>query len=230
MTKRLIVILVYLLGLILLLWLGAWQVQRGLHKQQVEQATKRETKLVQPKQLDNLGWQQLIYQPVSLKGQWLSDQSFHWLGRSHQGRMGVEVLVPFELVNGELIMVNRGWLGEQSLGLEVDPLLDDLNTGAVINGQIYRPTKGVTIGKSIIDNSHWPRESLYLDLEAFAAALQKPLLPYVLVLAEGSSGALKRVWQPVVMSSTKHFGYAVQWFGLAVVFLVFGFIWFRKKS
>jgi cytochrome oxidase assembly protein ShyY1 len=50
-----------------------------------------------------------------------------------------------------------------------------------------------------------------------------------LELSELSESAFVKTWQPINLSSFRHFGYAVQWFGLAVVLIV-GYVFFLRKG
>ena len=49
----------------------------------------------------------------------------------------------------------------------------------------------------------------------------------VIQLSAGSVGALEPIWKPVELKPSRHYGYALQWFGLAAVlissFLYYGF-------
>ncbi len=50
----------------------------------------------------------------------------------------------------------------------------------------------------------------------------------VIQLSAGSVGALEPVWSPTSFKPSRHYGYAVQWWGLALV-LVTSFIYFGFK-
>jgi surfeit locus 1 family protein len=50
--------------------------------------------------------------------------------------------------------------------------------------------------------------------------LGAPVLPRVLRLAPESDHGFRRDWPTVSMTPQRHYGYAVQWFGLAVALLV----------
>ncbi|MFT5260495.1 MAG: surfeit locus 1 family protein [Saprospiraceae bacterium] len=223
--KKAIVIGVYLFGLALLLSLGAWQLQRGQHKAQLEQRYElglQEPTLISGTQFGGLN----NYQRVSVEGQWQNQHSFLLQNRIHQGQVGVEVLTPFQPKEGEPFIINRGWVSATELG-SLEFIARSKET--TVTGTVYKPSKGVTIGESILDTATWPVDSLYFDMAAFSKQLERPLAEKVLVLQEADTASLKKIWLPVTMSSTKHYGYAVQWFGLAITFIIFGFIWFRSS-
>ena len=50
------------------------------------------------------------WQPVALQGRYLADQQLLVRGRPFEGHAGFEVLVPFELTDGTVFVVDRGWV------------------------------------------------------------------------------------------------------------------------
>ncbi len=223
--KKAIVIIVYLLSLALLIGLGIWQLQRGLEKQAIEGTAALNNTALKIDDLNALDGQ-LRYKKVSVTGQLLPQTSFTLANRRHGNRDGVEVFTPLVLENGQTLMVNRGWLSLSALGDWSQTKVPD---SVQLSGVIYQPGKGVTIGDAILPEASWPKSSLYLDLDSFSAHIERELSSFVLVLDESNDYAFTQTWKATNMSSQKHFGYAVQWFGLAVTLVIFGFIWLRKK-
>ena len=220
--KKAITVVLYGCALTLLLSLGFWQVDRAQQKATLltlAAGKDKEPRLVRQAPAD---WVALNYQPVRLQGQWLPAQSFLLDNRVYQRQVGYELLTPFRLADGSLLMVNRGWQAKASVSTE---LTEDNDS---VSGVIYAPTLGYVIGEAITADSNWPMVSLYLDLEAFAAQLGQPLQPVVLVADKADGNALVRIWKPVVSGPERHWGYALQWFGLALVLMIFGVIWARK--
>ena len=68
-----------------------------------------------------------------------------------------------------------------------------------------------------------------INLDELSSYLGKPLSPYILELSELSKSAFVKTWQPINLSSFRHFGYAVQWFGLGLV-LIIGYLFFLRKE
>ncbi|WP_396658017.1 SURF1 family protein [Microbacterium sp.] len=54
------------------------------------------------------------WRPVELTGTYLSDQQLLVRNRAHGGTAAFEVLVPLELSDGRLLLVDRGWVGPGS--------------------------------------------------------------------------------------------------------------------
>ncbi|MGI9316924.1 MAG: SURF1 family cytochrome oxidase biogenesis protein, partial [bacterium] len=95
-------------------------------------------------------------------------------------------------------------------------------------GQLYMPQMGFTIGQTFIGNVSWPLVILYYDFEALSEAVEYRLAPAVLVLDSDHADGFIRTWQPSIIPASRHYGYAVQWWGLTLTLLIFGLIWRRN--
>jgi surfeit locus 1 family protein len=221
-------IILYVLGLSLLFGLSIWQYQRGVEKQRVAAKRLESSPEVLSAVPDNLN--DFIYRNGNLSGRWLGERSFLMENRIYQGRVGYEVLTPFRLAADEkILLVNRGWVPS--------PEAADRKTGAgitTINGVLYFPEKGVALGDAILpeamNSNAWPKKALYIDLPVFSRALNTDIENTVFVLDENNPAAYKRIWKAAVMPAAKHFGYAVQWLGLALTLLIYGVIWIRRRQ
>ncbi len=223
---RVVVYVLFLAGLLLLLSLGGWQWRRGVEKAAVEAVLE-----------DAVGgdyitfnhapanWRRVAYRPVRLRGRWLGQKHFLLANRVHRGRAGHEVFTPFQLAgDGAVLLVNRGWVGAD------DEISDGV--GDEVGGQLYLPEKGFTLGAAYVppstDQPPWPKVIQYFDAPALSAVLGVELQPAVVALDANHPGGFVRIWRGLAMTSTRHFGYAVQWWGLAATLLVFGVIWRRR--
>ena len=219
-------IIAYVLGLSLLLTLGGWQVSRGQHKSAVlELASAGKEDYRQISALpDNPA--QLSYQTAALQGNWDNDRIILLANRIYQSQLGYEVIMPFRLNDGNLILVNRGWV-QQGQENNLPPLRQQPPKGL-----LYLPNKGFTLGQAIqveeVSSDQWPKVSLYMDLNQFGTALNEILSPLMLVLDAEHANSLTHIWKPVVIQPERHYAYALQWFGLAIAFIIFGVIWFRR--
>jgi len=217
-----------MLGLGLLSGLSLWQYERGLEKQEIALLTAQAGEVQLSKA--PLDWNDYVYHQSILEGQWLDPRSFILENRVHKQRVGFEVLTPFKLSgDGSWVLVNRGWVAT------AEEAVKQLDPGPVrLQGVLYLPEKGVVLGETILpdvmDSELWPKKALYIDLQVFSEALGEELAPAMLVLDQNDSSAFVRIWKAAVMPAAKHFGYAVQWLGLAITFLIYGVIWFRRRA
>ncbi len=176
-----------------------------------------------------MDWNDLNYRAVRLIGK--PDVAGMMLldNRIYNGQVGYEVIVPFVLQDqSAVILLNRGWVSrEQAYELEDEAITEDIQ----VAGQLYLPKTGLKLVDTILSKDQWPRVIAYLDIPSLSEDLEIALAPVVVVLDSTSDYAYQRIWQPYVMGPIRHYGYAVQWWGLALVLLVFGWIWkFRIKK
>ena len=222
-VKKTAVRLLFILAVLLLLSLSVWQLKRGWDKAAILHQVAAESQDYQLLAQIPTDFNRLEYRSVQIQGTWLKDEVFLLDNRIYHQQPGYEVLNVFRLMSGQLLLVNRGWVSKKP-SLALRSVINNTPTGI-----LYRPIKGYSIGESLETNTGWPKVSLYMDLPAFSQALGKPLLPLVLVLEANQPDSFTRIWQPVVVTPARHYAYALQWFGLAIVLLVFGFIW-RKQG
>ena len=71
----------------------------------------------------------------------------------------------------------------------------------------------------------WPKVIQAVEMDKLRSAVagqhSTTVFPYPVRIAAGEQGALTVNWQVVNMSPQKHQGYAVQWFAMAAVLVVF---------
>lgn len=147
--------------------------------------------------------------------------------RMRQGRAGYEVLTPL-VAGGRGVLVNRGWI-------EADPdrsRLPELGVDGAprtVEGLLdHLPRAAVTLATSPAVAGPWPRRMLYPQSGDIGRALGYPVSDYQLLLAPGEADGFEREWRPALMSPTKHVGYAVQWFALAVALVVL-YVWLNLR-
>lgn len=211
----------------LLVGLGVWQLQRAQEKAALEAVfeARQQQPPVALTELWGRSGESLAYQPVRLQGSFLPDQYFLLDNQVQHGTVGYEVLGILQLADGSgSVLVDRGWIAGDAARrtLPVVPVV----TGPVeVSGQVYvAPGKPFLLAEQDLDTA-WPKiiQAVEMDkLVPVAAALQGDVVfPFPVRLDAGATGALTVNWQVVNMSPQKHQAYAVQWFAMAAVLLVF---------
>lgn len=221
-------IILYALGLGLLLGLSIWQYVRGVEKQEIA-VIQAQSKTVAVSEVPG-DWNDYIYRHSILEGRWLDFRSFVLENRIFKQRVGFEVITPFVLRNDDrVVLVNRGWVATPE-----EVLSPPISGPTTLRGVLYLPQKGVILGDAVLPgamgSNSWPKKSLYIDLQVFSELLDTKIEPAMLVLDDNDPSAFIRIWKAAVMPASRHFGYAVQWLGLAITFLVYGVIWFRRRA
>lgn len=216
-------ILFFIIAFPLLVGLGQWQLSRAHEKEALlsEYENLNATSLVA---IESLSPEEVLpYRQVRLQGYYEPER--YWLldNRSRNGQVGYEVLMPFANQN-RTILVNRGWLPAAKDRHQ----LPDLKTPEgeqVISGYLFGAETNAWIKHSESDLAlSWPKRVLHLDAEQASHYLDKDLYPLILRLHGGASGALVTNWQITNSQPSKHYGYAFQWFSMALALLVL-FIW-----
>ena len=222
--------LVTILLLVLFIGLGRWQWQRGEARQAMWDGFERNSKAVSPgtRDIDTLD----RFARLELNGEFDAAHQFLLDNRSHAGSPGYEVLTPFRTSDGRRVLVNRGWV---PFGGYRDRLPDVSMTAAptTIRGRIDElPTSGLSSARAAPDpNAPWPRVTSFPTHDELASALGVELQRRILLLDPEVPGGYVREWSPPGMAPSRHFSYAIQWWGFAVVLLVLYFgLNFRKVS
>ena len=223
--------LLTLVLLTLFVGLGRWQWQRGEAKQAVWSEYERDAPA------SNIGTRAFDsidrFARLQMYGTFEPPHQFLLDNRSHAGKPGYEVLTPFRLVDGRRLLVNRGWI---PFGGYRDRLPDvgmSSVTPMTIAGRIDElPSGGLASGHAAPDHAApWPKLTSFPTHAELASALGGNLENRMLLLDTAAPDGYVREWSPPGMPPSRHFSYAIQWWGFAAVLLVLYFgLNFRKVS
>ena len=218
--------LTFFLLLLLVLSLGVWQLDRGYNKKELENTfLERQSQPVKEIKY-NAFLESDLYRNVVLEGKYL-EKIFFLDNKIHNGKPGLKVFSLFETTNNNLVLVSRGWIE-----LEDRSKLPTINTTKnvlKVQGVLRPESQDFVLENEEMNNKNNPILLQTVNLSELSNFLGKPLSPYILELSELSESAFVKTWQPINLSSFRHFGYAVQWFGLAVVLIV-GYVFFLRKG
>lgn len=211
-----------------MLALGFWQLSRADEKIQwqaaADAALQRETvRLAEQSGPLPLGEQR--YVRVQLSGHFESDRQLLWDNRIYNGVAGYEVVTPFRLTNGQLVLVNRGWL-------RADPrreILPDVGfrsaENETVTGILTQPSIGFSSGPAVdSDAVGWPRRLQHFATPEIEAVFGEPLLSGLVQKLESrakvSVPLYNENWVPVASGPERHYGYAFQWFAMFVALTI----------
>lgn len=220
----------------LLLSLGFWQLQRAEEKQQLidkqSQGKTEQLNEIDDVSNDNQGidWS---YKMVSVSGYYRSTENLLLDNRTRDGVVGYEVISLFQIGDGKVLLVNRGWVKAPSYRDQLPIIISDIAgalVGVTVKGSVYFPGNQVfTLSDEPIPQG-WPKRIQKLDINALSKELGEKMYPFTVRLSDNSQpGALQTGWKISQMSPDKHVGYAVQWFSLALVLVVMTFIAVSKQ-
>lgn len=209
--------------------LGRWQWHRGEAKQAVWAEFARETA---PQALGSSNPDEMPrFAHVTLRGHYLPDRQILLDNRSHQGRPGYEVLTPLVTEAGRTLLVNRGWVPFTGYRDRLPDVAFDPPAQVTLAGRLEElPVAGLASGRAPPQaGGGWPRLTSFPTHDELSTLLERRIAQRILLLDPREPGGYVREWQPPGLDPSRHFSYAIQWWGFAVVLLVLYFgLNFRK--
>lgn len=230
-----IVFVVLMLGLTaVFVWLGNWQLQRADEKEALT-ATVADRMGSAPLPLpplaewDVVGWERYDYQPVSLSGSFRHDAtvlvftSLSTPNGRHSGP-GYWVMAPFELASGGFVFVNRGFVPQGSRAAFADGGAAPTGPRTVTGiARLSERAGSFTPDTDSARRLDWVRDVDRLALQSDAELT--PLAPIFVDLPAGDAGALPQGGETVLTFTNNHLGYAITWFGFALITPLLLLVW-----
>jgi len=218
---RLVPALLLALPMPLFVALGVWQLDRATGKRlQAETLVAREH--LPPLWLTTLApsAEAVRYRQVRARGAFEPESQF-FIENRHQGqRTGFHVIAPLHLEGSDIrVLVNRGWLPAGPTNALPDA---PLPTGTVEVGGVAEVALSpfLTLGGPDAA-SHWGNRWPYLTLSLYAATVNHPVEPFVILEDPSDPSGFSREWPREVPNEGMHLGYAIQWFTFAAIALAY---------
>jgi cytochrome oxidase assembly protein ShyY1 len=223
--------LAVLLGVPILCALGFWQISRGQEKARLlTQATAYDG--MPAIELNALTASDVVEErrPVRAHGVFLGESQGLLDNQVRDGTVGYDVLTPLQLSgSGAVVLVDRGWLGRGPRRADV-PQWRTPDGEVSVTGYLRVPTDVPLVDGRVAETlgGFWVVSEI--DPQRLGEYLGMALQPRILRLAPESAHGFRRDWPVVTMSPQRHYGYAVQWFGLAAALLVLYIIAGRRRA
>lgn len=234
-TSFWLITLATVVGMAVTASLGRWQLGRAAQKEaHAAQVQARSA-------LPPLGWEELSHQGqpadwsewherrVQLQGRWRNEDAIFLDNRPLNGRAGYWLLTPMQPVDGQApaVLVLRAWVPRSSDDRRSEPHLPELMSkdGLVtVQGRLTPPpSKLYELGPEAA-----VRVRQNVEMAGLAQEWQLPLLPVAVLQTGGDElpAGWSRDWPVPNVDVHKHYGYAVQWFGLCTLMAVL-YVWFQ---
>lgn len=230
MRHRWLLTLLIVAGVTLLCRLGFWQLSRAEEKQQwlLQWQTQQHAVLSQT-DLNNTK-PSMRYARVKLSGHFLNDRTVLLDNKTNKGQPGYHVLVPLQLDNQILILVDRGFIPlprSRKILPTILPILGETTIEGYLDFEYRNPFIGRSIETQIID---WPLRIQQLDWEHMSTLLGNPVFPMLVKFDTPNPLSFQL---PVAttewLTPDRHYGYACQWFLLALTLAtLYGFFYFQQ--
>ncbi len=201
--------------------LGLWQLDRADQKRALTETLAARAELP-PVRLEGLvaDADALRYRAIEAVGRYVPEHQVLIEGRREGSKTGFHVITPLRLEGfGDLLLVNRGWIPSQPNG---EPTPAPVPEGVLrVAGEADVPSHPALVLDGGGDaakawGARWP----YLTVDLFAATVDLPVQPVVMLLSSEDPGGFVRHWTRQVPNVGMHLGYAGQWFGFALIALV----------
>jgi len=227
---RAISVLFAALCVAILVNLGFWQLRRADQKRHILAQYQQSTQHPMTLQQVSADITKHAYHNLQFSGHLLSPLLL-LDNRFYQHQLGYEVIALVQSnADKKIVLVDRGWIPRQ---YKPEQLIKDNTIPGTITfyGRINPDAdKMITFDNRYSKKPTWPMVIQKVDFAQLSQLLHKPIYPFVLMLDAKHSLSFKMNWQPVIMSPARHTGYAVQWFALAIGFVIAWLAFHRESS
>jgi surfeit locus 1 family protein len=220
--------LILFFSFIILCSLGTWQIKRLHWKEgllaEIDQAYQvdADKNLISSAALLDAYHENRLVLRGTVIGKYLGNKTFKLGPRPHDGRQGYHLYTPLKMLDGGIILINRGWIS-------TDAKLPPVPEGSAlrIKGLLRKPDPANDFTPL---NRPADDEWFHIDFAELAKVKALPnLAPYVLYVEGPVSGA-----EPVPVGAkpelyNNHKAYAVFWFMLAGLMVIIYTIRFREQ-
>lgn len=226
---KLIPTITTLCAFFLLVYLGVWQVKRLYWKNSLI-STMNEKIAMPPVSVDDVikDVEGNKYRKIELKGEFLHNQEkYLFVGkRSARSLQGFDILTPFKLENGEVVLVDRGWI-------DADRKKKNMRSETLVKGTqklVGMVHKGEKKGKWTPENDAEKNFWFWIDLQEIkenSSITQDDF--YVRLVKNSNDNSYPIAGDTVIRQRNDHLQYAITWFVLAITSLVIYFVYHRSQ-
>ena len=225
MTKT-IKLLFFLPLIMICVFLGFWQIDRGNEKQVIYTAftDKLKNSPIDYKYLEEYPDQ---FTRTIINGRYIPDKQFLLDNKVFEKRAGYEVITPL-VVNEKIILINRGWLYNNSR--QFLPNISIKSTTESIAGYVYYYNDNFYDLADDSYTSSWPLIIQNIEIQKIAELLQMDVEPYVIIMNQKQVNSYDI--QNIISENPelKHYMYAGQWFLFSIIGFIFMVILMRKEN
>lgn len=203
--------------------LGIWQLDRAEQKAELAETLKSRAQQAPVSLQDLIGYADadaIRYRAAQARGSYDTQRQFYIEGRRQGSNSGFHVITPLRLTGSKaLLLVNRGWVRAMPDGSPSEAPIPTEDLAIFGEAEVPSPPALVLHGDNDAAlgwGDRWP----YLTVDLFAATTDAAVQPVVLLLDPQDAHGFVRKWKHPMPSPAMHQGYAIQWFGFAVIALV----------
>ena len=205
----------FLFFILIVLSLGTWQVFRLYSKNNL--ISNLEKNLKKNSTNFNLDISE-EYTKVFLKKKNLNFRIF--LYHLYKGDIGFKVIVAYEVNSSIVVLVDKGWIKKDKINLIKNTAFND----EIIEGY----TKKIKEKNFFTPSNNIKEDFSYsVDMDNLKKSLSKNIYPFLIIqTTQSNKDIIPNNYE--VRLSNNHLQYAITWYGLALVTVIF-FLYYRKK-
>ena len=229
---KLIPTLATLAAIAVMVMLGQWQSSKATQKQSMQtDFDARTTQMAEKITTDEIDAETLRYKKVVVHGKYETQFQILLDNRIEDEKAGYHVFTPFRIEASEhYILINRGWV---PLGVD-RTMLPEIETpeGMMdLSGvAMLPPSKLYELEQPKSLDGGWQVVWQNIDMARLRKAVPFSLQPLIIQLDQASPGGFVRNWPRPDDKVVTHLGYAFQWYGMAVMLVLFYFFVNFKKT
>jgi surfeit locus 1 family protein len=139
----------------------------------------------------------------------------------NKGEIGFKVIIPYEVNSSLVVLVDKGWIRKDKINLIKNTLFND----DIIEGY----TKKIREKNLFTPNNNIKEDFLYsVEVDSLKKSLNKNIYPLLIIqTSKTNKDIIPNDYE--VRLSNNHLQYAITWYGLALVTIIF-FLYYRKKA
>lgn len=202
--------------------LGNWQLNRADEKRAIQEQIVDRSRGTPVDLRESLARDKetLAYQRVTVKGEYIDSGVIYVDNVMHDRRPGMNVVMPLRIMDSDkVILINRGWIAHGK-DRQLLPSVGLPGGEVNIEGELRQPSRLPMMDATTAPLSQdQPNLWLYVDIERYGKEAGLQLLPFVILQTNSDGSSLIKEWPEFESKTAMHTGYAIQWFGLALVTL-----------
>ena len=202
-------------ALLVLLWLGTWQLQRlGWKNQLIEDFESRATSAPIDLPVGAVG-PEMEFRRLELTGSFDHAREVFMTGRTYEGNAGFHIITPFTLNDGRIILVNRGWVSESYREQEKREF-------TLVEGEVTVPAilrfpgkKGYFVPENEPENGFWFTVVPSQIVAHLGLGERAETGIYAATVRTSDTIELPIAARTETNLRNSHLGYAITWYGIA---------------
>jgi len=205
----------FIFFILIVLSLGTWQVLRLYSKNNLISDLENNLKKNSINFNVNIDKE---YTKVLFKKKDLKSKIF--LYNLNKGEIGFKVIVSYEVNSSLVVLVDKGWIRKDKINLIKNTLFND----DIIEGY----TKKIREKNLFTPNNNIKEDFVYsVEVDNLKKSLNKNIYPLLIIQTSKTNKNIVSNDYEISLSNN-HLQYAITWYGLALVTIIF-FLYYRKK-